>query len=763
MDTTLREDEPASYSRPRVYYNDTMTLAKLMRYSLLLMVALCTALAIYAYNNVDSVMRSATIRLLEDYGVTDVRPVNIHWQNNRLMLDSLWLKGRHNDMGYTLSFADIGIAFQWREHIGQQLKAVRIKSFDIAITDMRPEPPSTSEKTLDLTGLEPRTIISALPMTTLDIDAWRLRYQKNNASAFSSAGSLHFDNSLRLNLRTVLSGANITGLINTGTDEQTLVDISIAGENKKIATLRANLDSRNSPWRWAFEGDWQQDALLEWLHTLHLDFKVPPLPIITANPGAGHGSFSGLIEHPEIIQLDLARPNIAATGIEASLELSAIIGSVAYPAILNDLSGKAEGTLTLQQGQLLAALFMTDTVITGVGSDYSVELMSMQLNSEIDTTPALTVRCHTEGELLIQHGSRRSPVVAFSFDQAGPLDDTTYKVDATLADSALTLGISGKFDLGTGQGGHKLALHSENLSRLNAQALPAMGDWFSLSSIPDIRSGKLQLDTTLQTYDYDPTKWSQTSQLRIEGLSVTYDGYSVEQASLTTQWTGSSEWLSLQPLKITIDEVDAGFPVGSVSMTAAMEDPTPALAPQLNIRVLSADVFGGKVFLETPAIWNFSAHSNGATLRVEGWELAQIVALQQNQEIAAQGTIQGTLPIAFSDGRLIVSKGYLNALPPGGTIRYNSSDTTRSLGNSSQLELAMDLLSDFRYETLNSEVDLDDQGNLVLGLSLGGRNPGHYGGQEVRFNIRVEQNLDPLLQSLRLSDTLTRSIENRLH
>jgi len=72
-------------------------------------------------------------------------------------------------------------------------------------------------------------------------------------------------------------------------------------------------------------------------------------------------------------------------------------------------------------------------------------------------------------------------------------------------------------------------------------------------------------------------------------------------------------------------------------------------------------------------------------------------------------------------------------------------------------------LSDFRYETLNSEVDLDDQGNLVLGLSLGGRNPGHYGGQEVRFNIRVEQNLDPLLQSLRLSDTLTRSIENRLH
>jgi len=193
-----------------------------------------------------------------------------------------------------------------------------------------------------------------------------------------------------------------------------------------------------------------------------------------------------------------------------------------------------------------------------------------------------------------------------------------------------------------------------------------------------------------------------------------------------------------------------------------MTGPTPALSPELDILAFSADVFGGQILLETPTIWNFSAHTNSATLRVENWELAQIVALQQNQDIEAQGTIQGTLPIALSDGRLAVSKGYLNALPPGGTIRYNSSDTARNLGNNKQLGLAMDLLSDFRYEILKSEVDLDDQGNLVLGLSLGGRNPGHHGGQEVRFNIMVEQNLDPLLQSLRLSDTLSHSIENRL-
>ncbi len=739
-----------------------MTLANLMRYSLLLMVGSCTALVIYVGNNADSVMRTLITRLLHEYGVTDVRPVNIQWQKNQLTLDSVWLTGRQNDVGYTLFLADINIAYQWRELFEQKLQAVRVKSFDITISDMRTETSSVSGTNLDITEFSPPKIFSALPIATLEIDTWRVRYKRNEAPTFSSAGSLHFDKRLRMSVQTVLAGANITGLITTDKDEKILADINIAGENEEIAAVRINLDSRNDPWRWAFEGDWQQDALLSWLHSLHLDFNTPLVPFSSAGSGAGRGSFSGLIEHPEIIKLDSVEPNIAATGIEASLELSADIESIAYPTVFNDLSGEAEGTIALHRGQFLAALFISDTVFKGVNSDYSFELTSVQIDSEIDVLPALAVHSDANGELLVQRDDKRSPVVDFSFVQSGSLDDMTYKVGATLAESALTLGINGEFDLETGEGGHKLALHSGNLSRLNAQALPTIRDWFSLSSIPDIHSGELQLDTTLQTYDYDATKWAQTSRLRIKDLSFTYDGYSVEQVALATKWTGLSEWQTLQPLQINIGKVDAGFPVYSVRMTAAIEDLTPLLTPELNIMAFSANVFGGQVFLEKPTIWNPSAHSNGANVRFEDWELAEIVALQQNQDIAAQGTIQGSLPIAFSAGRVAISKGYLSALPPGGTIRYSSSDATRNLGNNDQLALALNLLSDFRYETLKSEVDLDAQGNLVLDLSLGGRNPSEYGGQEVRFNIRVEQNLDPLLQSLRLSDTLTRSIENQV-
>ena len=119
------------------------------------------------------------------------------------------------------------------------------------------------------------------------------------------------------------------------------------------------------------------------------------------------------------------------------------------------------------------------------------------------------------------------------------------------------------------------------------------------------------------------------------------------------------------------------------------------------------------------------------------------------------------MPITIVDGRVTIESGYLRALPPGGHIRYRANESTLALANNnSELALALDLLSDFQYQLLTSEVQLDKAGNLLLGLSLEGNNPGLYEGQAIRFNINVEQNLDPLLQSLRIGDNLEQRIED---
>ena len=77
--------------------------------------------------------------------------------------------------------------------------------------------------------------------------------------------------------------------------------------------------------------------------------------------------------------------------------------------------------------------------------------------------------------------------------------------------------------------------------------------------------------------------------------------------------------------------------------------------------------------------------------------------------------------------------------------------------------MALDLLGNFEYEALGSTVELDPQGNLSLGLSLAGKNPAFYAGRSIKFNINVEQNLDPLLQSLRLNDRLVEQLEQRIN
>lgn len=110
-----------------------------------------------------------------------------------------------------------------------------------------------------------------------------------------------------------------------------------------------------------------------------------------------------------------------------------------------------------------------------------------------------------------------------------------------------------------------------------------------------------------------------------------------------------------------------------------------------------------------------------------------------------------------------IENGYLRALPPGGHIRYRANENTVAMANTNpELALALDLLSDFQYQHLNSEVQLDTAGDLLLALSLEGNNPALHEGQAIRFNINVEQNLDPLLQSLRIGDNLEQRIEGGL-
>jgi hypothetical protein len=172
-------------------------------------------------------------------------------------------------------------------------------------------------------------------------------------------------------------------------------------------------------------------------------------------------------------------------------------------------------------------------------------------------------------------------------------------------------------------------------------------------------------------------------------------------------------------------------------------------------------LLGGRAFLPEPQGWNFASQRNSLALQVEDLALADIVALQQNRQISAEGRLSGRLPISLNGPRRTIDRGSVTAAP-GGVIRYRPDEASAALaGSSRELGMAIRLLGNFHYDVLSSEVALDEGGILLLGLSLAGRNPEYEGGRAVNFNINLEQNIDPLLQSLRLGGSVSKQLEKK--
>jgi hypothetical protein len=375
----------------------------------------------------------------------------------------------------------------------------------------------------------------------------------------------------------------------------------------------------------------------------------------------------------------------------------------------------------------------------------------LQLNTEISTSIKTRLR------------KQQLPQMELAFTQQGSFEQSEFSVLLDDTAESISMSLQGNVNLDTGRGKVNLNAHSLDLVYATSTVLPLLQKFDLLQQDVSVLSGAISFSSELQSQNFDVTTWQQQAQLNIRNLSGSYEEYSFEGLELAAKWTGIERWKTQQPVEFSMARLDVGFDVVDIQARLDMPQATPITQPVVNIEEFSAGMFGGRVYLPEPSRWDFSAESNQLTLRAEKWQLADMVALQQDEDIRALGELEGELPVTITAGRIIIEKGYLRALPPGGSIRYIANEASEALAASSpELGLALDLLSDFQYQVLSSEVELDKEGNLLLGLSLSGKNPAQYEGRPINFNIKLEQNLDPLLQSLRLSDKLVEKIERRL-
>lgn len=151
-------------------------------------------------------------------------------------------------------------------------------------------------------------------------------------------------------------------------------------------------------------------------------------------------------------------------------------------------------------------------------------------------------------------------------------------------------------------------------------------------------------------------------------------------------------------------------------------------------------------------------------LRVEGIGLARLAESLEIEALSADGTLDADLVFSFDGtGRPHVDEGRLKARGPG-RLRYRPEQPPAALaGQGGGVDIMLQALTDFRYETLEAIVSgyLDDEMSVVL--KLRGANPELYEGYPIELNLNLEAPIVPLIgagrDALRLPEAARRILE----
>lgn len=215
-----------------------------------------------------------------------------------------------------------------------------------------------------------------------------------------------------------------------------------------------------------------------------------------------------------------------------------------------------------------------------------------------------------------------------------------------------------------------------------------------------------------------------------------------------------AEGLRGEQAAMTVSLFDVGIPLEDVSASVQWDASGDALA----ISDLSMSLLGGRLTAE-PFRYLITPGDADARLIVESVQLPLIVALAEFESVEMTGSISGMLPVSVAGKTVTISGGRLTSDPPGGVIRYLGGATDPA--DMSGLGLVSKALSNFRYESLTSDVDYTDEGDLKLQMRLTGVNPDMDDRQPVILNLGVENNIPQLLRSLQATRAIEDVLEKR--
>ena len=397
---------------------------------------------------------------------------------------------------------------------------------------------------------------------------------------------------------------------------------------------------------------------------------------------------------------------------------------------------------------------------------YSPQLRSQQALSQ------LPLACHWDVKNKKTHWNQW-PVPSLLFNGKFDLSAIDLKQAKLTASMKLT-GLSNSLDLTL------LAQHDFNHLQQGSAQLYLNNfklDWqkMGLNTMADLTEAKLLKGSLsaqgwvqwqqYQTDIFDDSsiawRWQPDLMLRIDDMSGIYQ-------ELTT-WEDIDVQLAIRrpfyddfriDSQISALSVNPGINIENIlarSTTTIESDLSQALVV---IEEVHTDVLGGRI--NVPLIrYDTRQQINSFGIEVEGLQLEQLAALESGSGVTATGLLDGVLPIILLPEGPQIPAGSLYARSPGGVVQFRGTTADSLKQSDPNVSLAMQVLNDFRYDKLQTDVTYQPDGELNLGLQFQGSNPTFFDGQATHFNLNLEYNLLDLLESLRVSNDIVQKLENK--
>lgn len=255
-------------------------------------------------------------------------------------------------------------------------------------------------------------------------------------------------------------------------------------------------------------------------------------------------------------------------------------------------------------------------------------------------------------------------------------------------------------------------------------------------------------------------RWQPDIMLRVDDMAGVYK---------TTTWEDIDFQMAIRrpfyedfkiDTQISALSINPGIEVANIlarSTTTVKPDFSQAL---IVIEEVHSDVLGGRI--NVPLIrFDTRQAINAFGIEIEGLKIDEMVALEPDSGIKATGRLDGVLPVLLLPEGPQIPAGSLYARAPGGIVQYRSQTADSLKKSDPNVSLAMQVLDDFHYHKLQTDITYQPNGELNLELQFQGNNPTFFDGQATHFNLNLEYNLLDFLESLRISNDIVQKLENK--